>query len=86
MELSEILKHLTWVLVVLSIGGNLFVIKKNVTGQWLWATSNVGWIAYFLYIGVYSSAFLFTVYLGLCVWGIISWTKDDKKAKAEVAA
>jgi hypothetical protein len=25
----------TWVLVVLSLTGNIFVIKKNVMGQWL---------------------------------------------------
>jgi nicotinamide riboside transporter PnuC len=70
----------SWVLVVLSLTGNIFVIKKNVTGQWLWAISNVGWVMYDLSIGAYSQAFLFAVYLSLCIWGIVAWSKDKKKA------
>jgi hypothetical protein len=76
------LELLSWVFVFLSLAGNVFVIKKNVLGQWLWATANIGWIGYDLYIGAYSQAFLFTVYLGMCVWGIIAWTKEASKASA----
>lgn len=79
---SWIMENASWVLVALSLAGNYFVIKKNVVGQWLWAISNVGWITYDLSIGATSQAFLFAVYLVLCVWGIISWTRDDRKAKA----
>lgn len=71
------LDTLSWILVALSLAGNVFVIKKNVLGQWLWAVSNVGWITYDLSIGAYSQAFLFTVYLGLCIWGIIAWTRES---------
>lgn len=75
---------LSWVLVILSLAGNYFVIKKNVLGQWLWAISNLGWITYDLYIGAYSQAFLFSAFLGLCIWGIISWTREDaRKVKRE---
>lgn len=72
----------SWILVVLSLAGNIFVIKKNVIGQWLWAVSNIGWIAFDLSIGAYSQAFLFAVYLGLCIWGIIAWSKEAKDKKA----
>jgi hypothetical protein len=58
-------------------------VKKNVIGQWLWAIANVGWISYDLYMGAYSQAFLFTVYLGMCVWGIIEWSKDAKQTGLE---
>jgi len=67
---------LSWILVALSLAGNAFVIKKNVLGQWLWALANLGWIAFNLYLKAYSQAFLFAVYFGMCVWGIIVWTKD----------
>jgi nicotinamide riboside transporter PnuC len=76
---------LSWALVVLSLAGNVFVIKKNVLGQWLWAFSNIGWVIFDLYIGAYSQAFLFAVYLGLCIWGIIAWTKDQSKSAPEKA-
>ena len=75
--------NLSWILVVLSLAGNIFVIKKNVLGQWLWALSNVGWITFDLYIGAYSQAFLFLIYLGMCVWGIIAWTRESKKTAAQ---
>lgn len=78
-------EHLTWILVFLSLAGNVFVVKKNVIGQWLWAISNVGWVAFNLYIGVYSQAFLFAVYLCICIWAIIAWTKDSQKAASESA-
>lgn len=80
------MEDLSWVLVILSLAGNVFVIKKNVTGQWLWAISNVGWITFDLYIGAYSQAFLFSVYLCLCVWGIITWTREAKQELAREQA
>jgi len=79
--MDNFIQNLSWVFVGLSLLGNIFVIKKNVIGQWLWAVSNIGWIAFDLYIGAYSQAFLFSVYFCLCVWGIISWTKEAKLKK-----
>jgi hypothetical protein len=74
---------LSWILVALSLAGNIFVVKKNVLGQYLWALSNIGWISYDVWIGANSQAFLFAVYLGMCVWGIIAWSKAEKQeAKA----
>ena len=76
------MENASWLLVALSLLGNVFVIKKNVIGQWLWALSNIGWVAFNLSLGIYSQAFLFAVYLCLCVWGIVSWTRESKKDKA----
>lgn len=77
------LQHLSWILVILSLAGNVFVIKKNVLGQWLWAISNLGWIAFDISLGAYSQAVLFVVYLGMCIWGIIAWTKEKQTIAAE---
>lgn len=74
--------NLSWFLVFLSLTGNIFVIKKNVLGQWLWALSNMGWIVFDLWIGAYSQAFLFLVYFGMCVWGIVAWSRETRKASA----
>ncbi len=72
-------EDLSWILVALSLAGNIFVIKKNVIGQWIWALSNMGWILFDLSLGAYSQAFLFAVYFGMCVWGIIVWSRSDAK-------
>ena len=69
----------SWVLVAMSLAGNIFVIQKNVMGQWLWAFANVGWIFFDLYKDAYSQAALFAAYLVLSIWGIIAWSKQDKK-------
>lgn len=68
----------SWILVALSLAGNILVVKKNVIGQWLWAVANIGWVAFDIQVGAYSQAFLFAAYFGLCIWGIIAWTKDLK--------
>lgn len=70
---------LSWCLVVTSLVGNVFVIKKNVVGQWLWAIANVGWVAYNIYLNAPAQAFLFSVYTGLCIWGIIAWSKESNQ-------
>lgn len=70
----------SWCLVAISLSGNIFIIKKNVIGQWMWAVANTGWVFYNLSIGAYAQAFLFAVYLGMCVWGIIAW--QGKKPQA----
>lgn len=73
------LEYASWLFVILSLAGNVFVIKKNVIGQWLWSISNVGWIAFDLSIQAYSQAFLFSVFLCISIWGIYSWTKSDRE-------
>lgn len=75
----------SWLFVFLSLLGNIFVIKKNVLGQWLWAISNLGWITFDLWIGAYSQAFLFAVYFGMCVWGIIAWSKEAQQPQTNKA-
>ncbi|MCB1111782.1 MAG: hypothetical protein H7A37_08260 [Chlamydiales bacterium] len=76
------IENISWVLVAMSLMGNIFVVKKNVIGQWLWAAANIGWIYYDLTIEAYSQAFLFSVYLCLCAWGIVSWTREDRRRLA----
>jgi hypothetical protein len=49
-EFMPSIESLTWILVAMSLAGNVFVIKKNITGQWLWALANIGWISYDFYI------------------------------------
>lgn len=77
---------LSWVLVIMSIIGNFFVVKKNVVGQWIWAVSNLGWIIYDLYIANYSQASLFAIYFAMCVWGIITWSKAFSFQKNQVSS
>lgn len=60
----------TWVLMALSIAGTLLVIRRRVSGYYLWVISNIGWIAVDIHKGVHAQALLFFIYLGLSVYGI----------------
>lgn len=73
--------NISWIFTAASLLGNVFVIKKQIKGQVIWAISNIGWSIYFLKLGEYPSAALFFIYLLLCVYGIISWTNEAKKGK-----
>lgn len=72
-----------WVLTISSLLGNVFVIKKNVLGQWIWFFANIGWVCYDIYIGAIAQACLFAVYMALCVWGIVMWTREARMVKSE---
>lgn len=76
---ENLIEKATWILVGMSLLGNIFVIRKNVIGQWLWTFANIGWVTYDLWIGANSQAFLFLTYFFLSVWGIYAWTKDAKR-------
>ncbi len=76
------LENLSWILVMISLLGNAFVIKRNVIGQWLWTIGNTGWIIYDVSMGAYSQAVLFAAYLAMSIWGVIEWTKQDAKNKS----
>lgn len=75
----------SWILAFVSLTGNFFVNKKNVLGQWLWAVANVGWVAYNISIGSYAQVFLFGAYLGMCIWGIITWSKKQPQTCCDKA-
>ena len=64
--------NLTWILVVLSILGNVFVIyDRKTTGYVVWLVANSGWIVYNIYIAEYSQMSLFIVYSFLSTLGIL---------------
>lgn len=62
-----------WVLVVLSILGNVLIIYKMRSGYGVWIVGNVGWVICFTYRELWAQVFLFTVYLALAIWGFIKW-------------
>lgn len=70
--------NLSWFLTALSLIGNVFIIQKKMSGQVCWMIANTGWVIYFASIKEIPSATLFSAYLGLCIWGVIKWSRDKK--------
>lgn len=66
--------------VAVSVLGNVGVNLKRRWGQALWIAANVFWIGFNLHIESYSQALLFTIYLGLAIWGWITWKEGKHEA------
>ncbi len=68
---------LTWLLTIGSLLGGQLVIGRNKLGYIIWIVVNILWLMYFFYKGLYSSSFLFLVYLVQSIYGYIKWNKND---------
>lgn len=64
-----------WLVTGASIVGTVLNIKKKRVCFIIWLITNSLWCAYDLWIGAYAQSALFAVYVGLAIWGIISWKR-----------
>jgi len=67
-----------WLTAAISIIGTVLVIRKRLSGFYLWCVSNIVWVWIDINAEQYAQAVLFTVYLGLSVFGAWEW-KSLKK-------
>lgn len=63
----------TWLLVAIALTGTVLNVRQDRRGFILWAISNVGLAVVNVRAGQTAQAVLFTVYLGLAVWGWVKW-------------
>jgi nicotinamide riboside transporter PnuC len=66
-----------WIVTGLSILGTVLNIKKKPVCFAIWLVTNSLWCVYDFSIKNYAQAGLFLVYVGLAIWGIISWRHKD---------
>lgn len=67
---------LTWMLTALSLAGTVLVIRKRVTGFYLWAATNIGWVFVDFKADQPAQAVLFIAYLALAIYGIWEWKRN----------
>lgn len=70
--------ELMWIFVALSLFGNYLVIKKNMHGFTVWIVTNIAWVTYDAYKGIYSQSILFLIYTAFAIYGLYTWNKGDK--------
>jgi len=66
----------TWGLTLFSIIGVILNIKKKKSCFYIWAGTNFAWMVVDYVSGLYAQAFLFLIYFGLAIWGIIAWRRN----------
>jgi nicotinamide riboside transporter PnuC len=65
-----------WGVTGLSVIGTILNIKKKKICFIIWFVTNSLWAGYDFYIKDYPQSLLFLIYVGLSVYGIISWSKN----------
>jgi nicotinamide mononucleotide transporter len=66
----------TWLVTIASIIGTIANIYKKRWCFIVWLFTNSIWLMVDFYQGLYAQAFLFAVYVGLAVWGLIQWRRE----------
>ena len=67
-----------WVLLVISLAGEYLIIKKNVVGFYIWLGVCVGWMIIDFIAGLYGQSASWILYIGVCIYGILEWNKENK--------
>ena len=65
-----------WALTALSLIGVVLNIKKRKSCFVVWGVTNASWAVIDFHAGLPAQGVLFTVYLGLAVWGMIEWRRS----------
>jgi len=62
-----------WIWTALALIGTVMNARQNVYGFIFWIISDLAFAIYNYQIDQYAQSFLFTVYLGLAVYGYFKW-------------
>ena len=62
-----------WIITLVSIIGVVLNIKMNRWGFACWIVSNIFWIYHNYKKKEYAQSCLFTIYLGLAIYGFLTW-------------
>jgi len=73
----------TWLLTALNLVGTVLNVKKVKYCFYIWLLANAFWLAYDVYVGLYSRAVLDAVHFGLAAWGIIAWKNNKNNLKED---
>jgi nicotinamide riboside transporter PnuC len=64
-----------WIATMMSIAGNIFVNRKNITGLYIWLVGSLIWVIIAIQNFNWAQVALFGVYTILNIEGIIKWRK-----------
>ena len=76
--LELFLDNLMWLAVAGSLYGNYLIIKKNPNGYIVWIITNLCWVFYDAWKGIFSQSILFVIYTIFAIYGYREWTKRMK--------
>lgn len=69
----------SWAVMVVSMVGCVLNVQKKKSSLVIWTFTNFFWVIYDFTIGAYAQSILFFICAIISIWGIIQWSKEDKK-------
>jgi nicotinamide riboside transporter PnuC len=72
----DYLLKISWLITGLALCGTILNIYKNRCCFFVWLVTNSFFCLLDLHARLYSQAFLFLVYIGLAVWGLVKWKAE----------
>jgi hypothetical protein len=70
---------MTWWLVSIALVGTVLNVRQDRRGFLFWGVSDLGLAVVNAMVGQWAQATLFFIYLGLAIWGWLSWTGCVKR-------
>jgi nicotinamide riboside transporter PnuC len=70
------MEALNWISVVIAITGAVLNARKNIISYYFWVVSNAMIIVLNLMQGRYDMVALFSVYLCICIYGLLNWRRN----------
>lgn len=69
----------SWLMTAVAIIGTVANSYKKRIGFWFWLVSNVFWVGFNIYNGIYSQAAVYVFNSAMCLVGLREWKNNDKK-------
>lgn len=72
---------LKWIITFISFVGTVLNSYQKRIGFVFWLTSNIFWVGFNIYTGVYAQAALFALNSIMCIVGLVQWQKKSSSAE-----
>lgn len=67
-----------------SLGAQYMLNRKWIENWFVWIVADIGYVALYVWTGLWITAALYLVFIGLCVAGFLSWRRVERGARARV--
>ena len=72
-------------LAMTSVVAQIMMSRRAIENWWLWIAVDIGSVGLYAAKGLWLTMLLYTIFLGLAIWGLIDWRSAERRQRAAVA-